>query len=841
MRSTTTYFKPVVNLSARFTLTSAFLLLLTCTFAQETVIRGKITDAFSGDPIPFVNVVFKGTSIGTTTDFDGNFVLRTSTPTDSLLASYIGYKSRSKPVKKGVDQTINFQLEEEVTRLRDIIILSGENPAFPILRNVISNKNTNDKRKLSAFEFDSYSKIEIDVDNITDKFRKKKIVSRITQVLDSIERIAGEDGKPVLPIFISESVSKFYYRANPELKFENIKETKISGVGFEDGSLMAQLIGTSFQEYNFYKNWLNILDKDFVSPIADGWKLYYDYDLIDSLYIGEDFCYRLDFFPKSPQALAFTGTMWITKREFAIKQIEATIGKEANLNFIEKIRIQQELTKTEGGAWLPVKNRMLVDVGEVRDQWAGLLAKFYTSNKNIIVDEPKEPKFYEKPILLDEGYILNQHDEDHWNKLRHDPLTETEKNVYRMIDTLQNIPVVRTYIDVAKILVNGYKKAGKIDIGPYLSLVAFNDIEGVRVQSGFRTNYQFSKTWSFGGQLAYGFKDEEIKYSAFVQHILDRKHWTTVSLRARSDLGRVGIDDENLADNYLFLAATRFGIYRRGYYFDETRFNFQREVIKGFSQRVAVRYNTFKPSFEFGYYTNPGDISSLHQNFQTAEVILESRFARDELFIQYDNERLSLGAQKWPIITLRYTRGLKGIGGSDFEYDKFRFSVLKKLPMGPLGTGRVTLTGEYINGILPYPLLSFHIGNETPFYTDVIYSLMNFGEFFSDRFVSMQYRQNFEGFILNRIPLMRKLKWRLTGLANVIYADLRDENLTLSEPLPFPAGNNNLTLNRPYVELGYGVENIFRFIRVDFVHRLSYLENDRARKFGVLFTAQFKL
>lgn len=831
----------IVRLTTRLKVLVWLVLFPAVVLAQETVIRGKITDAFSGDPIPFVNVVFKGTSIGTTTDFDGNYVLRTTSPTDSLQASYIGYKPRTKAVQKGVSQIINFQLEEEVTRLRDIVIMAGENPAFEVLRNVVKNKSINDKRKLSAYEFDTYSKIEIDVDNITDKFRQKKIVSRITQVLDSIQQIAGEDGKPVLPIFISESVSKFYYRNNPELKFEHIKETKISGIGFEDGSLMAQLVGASFQEYNFYKNWLNILDKDFVSPIADGWRLYYEYDLMDSLDVDGDYCYRLDFFPKSPQALAFTGTMWITKNEYAIKRIEVTVSKEANLNFIEKIKIQQELAKTEGGAWIPVKNRVLVDAGEVRDQWAGLLAKFYTSNKNIVVNQPKEPKFYEKQILLDEGYILNMNDEEHWNELRHDPLTETEKNVYRMIDTLQHIPVVRTYIDLVKILINGYKKVGKVDIGPYLSLVAFNNIEGMRIQSGFRTNYAFSKKISFGAQLGYGFDDERIKYSAYFQHIMDRRRWTTMSLRVRSDLGRVGIDDENLADDYLFLAASRFGKFRRGYYFDETRFNFQREIIKGFSQRIAVRYNTFKPSFDFGYYSNPGDVTSFKQSFQSAEIILETRLARDELFLQYDNERVSMGAQKWPIITLRYTRGLKGVGGSDFEYDKFRFSILKKLPMGPLGTGKATITGEYISGTLPYPLLSFHIGNETPFYTDVIYSLMNFGEFFSDRFVSLQYRQYFEGFLLNRVPLMRKLKWRLTGLANIIYGDLSDENLAMSEPLPFPVDNNNLTIDRPYIELGYGVENIFKFLRVDFVHRLSYLENDRARKFGVLFTAQFKL
>jgi hypothetical protein len=809
--------------------------------SQPTTIRGKVTDAASGDPLPFVNVVFKGTSIGTTTDFDGNYQITTNHPTDSLVASYIGYKPRSKYVIKGREQVINFQLEEEVTRLREVVVLAGENPAFPIMRNVIRNKSRNDKRSLSAYEYDTYSKIEIDIDNMTEKFRNKKIMQKIRRVLDSIAVIAGDDGKPVLPVFISESVSRFYYRSNPDLKLENIKETKISGLGFEDGSLTSQLIGPTFQEYNFYKNWLTILEKDFVSPIADGWRLYYDYDLIDSLYIGDHYCYRIDFYPKNPQALAFTGTMWITKNEYALRQIEATVGKQANLNFIEKIKIQQELLPTEAGPWLPVKNRVLIDIGEVRDDWAGMLAKFYTSNKNIVVNQPKDPRFYDKQILLDEQYMLNRDNESHWNELRHEPLSETEKTVYQMIDTLTNIPVVRTYVDIAKVIINGYKKVGKIDIGPYLRLLAWNDIEGLRIQSGFKTNYLFSRKWEFGAQLGYGFDDRRLKYAVHAMHIIDRKRWTVASVRYRHDFWRVGIDDEALADNYLFLAASRWGIFRRGYYFDELRVNVQRELLTGVSQRVAFRYNTFNPVFNFGYYTNPSDLTSLQNTFQRAEIVLESRISRDELFLQYDNERVSLGPQKWPIITLRYSRGLKGVWGSDFQYDKFRVSVLKKLPMGPLGYAHLTLTGEYTNDILPYPLLSWHLGNETPFYTDFLYNLLNFGEFFSDQFVSLQYRHHFEGFLLNSIPLLRRFNWRLTGYANVLAGSLSQANLNISDPLPFPPGNANLSWNRPYLEVGYGVENILRFIRIDFIHRLSYLENDRARRFGVLFTAQFKL
>ncbi len=811
--------------------------------AQETIVQGKVTDAASGDPIPFANVVFKGTSIGSTTDFDGNFLIKTQHPTDTIIASYIGYKSRSKGIKRGVQQTINFQLEEDVTNLQEVVIKAGENPAFEVLRNVVRNKNKNDKRKLTAYEYDTYTKIEIDVDNLTEKFRERKIVKRITQVLDSVERIAGEDGKPILPLFITESVSKIYYRDNPSLKKEHILKTKISGIGVEDGTTVTQMIGSSFQEYNFYQNWLNILSKEFVSPIADGWRIYYDYDLTDSLYIGDDYCYRLDFFPRSPQDLAFTGTIWITKADFALKQIDAAMGKQANLNFVDKIRIQQELTKTDLGAWVPIKNRVLIDVEQIGKSNPGMLAKFYTSNKNIITNKPHNPGFYERSIELAEDARLEE--DKHWDSLRHEPLSETERNVYKMIDTLRNIPIVKTYTDIFKVIVNGYYNLGKVEVGPYLSLVTWNNIEGFRVQGGLKTNYQFSKKWVLQGQLAYGFDDDRVKYLASVQRILSRQRWTTISFRARHDLGRLGVDDESLADNPIFLAATRWGYFRRGFYSDEYRVAFQREIFKGYSQKISVRHWSFEPTYEFGYF-NPGEITStIYDRFQASEVSVESRYARDEVFLQDDNDRISLGTNKWPVITLKYTHGFNGVLGSDFEYDKLRFNLTKRIKTGPLGVGHVTLSGEYVFNAIPYPLLTLHLGNQSPVYSSVTYNLMNFGEFVSDRYASIQYRQYLEGFLLNRIPLLNKLKWRLLATSNVVVGGMRQSNRNLIAQFT-PSGADALQPgyfknSKPYIELGYGVENIFKIFRVDFIHRVSYLENPDARKFGILFSAQLQL
>ena len=538
--------------------------------------------------------------------------------------------------------------------------------------------------------------------------------------------------------------------------------------------------------------------------------------------------------------------MWITKDKYALKQIDVSIGKQANLNFIEKIRIQQELEPTAEDAWLPVKNRVLIDVSEVTGTSAGMLAKFYTSNKNFVINKPRQLSFYEIPIVMAEDARINEDDES-WDTLRHEPLSQTEKNVYKMIDTLQNIPVVRTYTDIIKIIVGGYHDVGKVDVGPYVSAFAINNIEGFRIQPGFRTNEKFSKKWVFGAQLGYGFKDQRVKYMAFVQNIMSRRKWTTVTLRVNSDVSRVGIDEESAGDNFLLLASQRFGNFRRGYYFNEGRIDFRRELFKGFTQRVAFKYFTFEPTFPFAYYEKPDDIpnSTVRENFDAAEVIFESRYARDELFIQSDNERLSLGTVRWPVITIRYTRGLKGVLNSNFEYDKLRLSVYRRLRFGPLGAGYFNLTAEKVFATLPYPLMALHLGNESPLFTSITYNMMNYGEFISDRFVSLQYDHHFEGFLLNKIPLMRKLKWRLVGTANIIYGGLSQENRDIIAPLT-PDGEPTTSFgyfkpDRPYIEMGYGVENIFRFFRVDFVHRLSYLDNPDIRKFAVLFSIQFSL
>ena len=804
----------------------------------QTVIEGKVTDSSTGDPIPFANVVIKGSSVGSTTDFDGFFKIKGDAESDTLVVSYIGYERKEKRYEKGISQVLNFQLNPEATNLGDFVIVAGkqENPAFPIMRQIMENKNRNDKRSLDAYQYTSYNKIEVDVDNITDKLREKKFMKRITSVLDSIETIAGEDGKPILPLFISESLSDFYYRSEPRLQKEYVRNTKITGVGLEDGSLISQVIGSSFQQYNFYQNRMNIVDKEFASPIGDGWRLLYDYELQDSLYIDDDYCYLLEFQPKNDQELAFAGKMWITKNEFALKRIDVTMAKTANINFIEKIKIQQELDRTEAGPWLPVKSRILVDVAELTNNSAGFLAKFYSSNQNLQVTEPKPTSFYERGIELAEEAVTNS--EDFWAQHRHEKLSPTEVNVIAMIDTLNNIPFVKTWTEIMKTAARGYVEVGMFDIGPIPLTISGNNVEGWRGRLGGRTNENFSKKWQFNGYGAYGLDDKKWKYGFGAKYIIDRKKWTTISANYRTDIDQFGVQVNpltSIAEGSAFIALTSLGDLVRPFYYDRAQVEFARQFSRAFSASVSLRNQNFTPLFDFRYRKELNRVDSpLGTDFTTTETIVRLKYARDETFLINDNNRISLGTLRWPIFMLSYTRGFKGPINGDFDYNKVDIAVSQTLKMGFWGNMSYQINAGHIFDEVPYPLLTAHIGNESIVYTDIAFNTMDFYEYVSETYGSLKLQHKFEGFILNRIPLIKKLKWRLVGTGSMLSGGVSESTLAV-QVLEDENGNplpqfGTLKPSKPFTEVGIGIENILKFFRVDYVRRLTYLDQPGVRK-----------
>lgn len=815
--------------------------------AQETIVTGKVTDGRTGEAVPFANVFFKGTTVGVNTDFDGNYRIRTALKVDSITVTFIGYRPRTKAVKRGVTQVINFQMAEDNYMLNEVVVKPGENPALKIMRQVLDNKSKNNPDQLQAFHCETFNRIELSVDNISDKIKNRKVFKPIKELMDSVIKISGEDGKPLLPIFVSETVSDFYYANNPKRLKEYIKATRLSGVGIEDGSLVSQLLGSTFQQYNFYENWNRILDKDFVSPIANSGNMYYIYTLRDTIWIDNHWCYEIQVNPKRKEDLAFTGTIWVADTSFALKRVVLEVGKGANLNFIEKIKIQQELMPTTAGPWVQSKARILVDVAQVSKTTAGMLARFYSSHKNYVLNQPQPPRFYDQKIEVDEQ--AQTYTDTYWQQARHDSLTAEEKYVYSMVDSVKKVPTLKTIAELADIAVNGYYSFNKIDAGPYVYLIGYNMVEGMRFRLGGKTNANFSRKYVFKGYVAYGERDNRIKYSAQAEYIMSRKPWTKLVAYRKMDLQPMGIVDKPDAggDNLFNAVSTITGIRRFGWT-NDNRLWLERSLNKNFSQKIIIQNTSFAPEgdFNFAYYRSPETpgTSALRTNYTLNFITLETRFAYGETFLQNDNERISMGVDKGPEITVSWSYGNRALAGGDFDMNRLGIDVEHNLRLGIFGNAKYTVHAANYFGRLPYPALEVHRGNQSLLYNSQTFNLMRFFEFVSDHYVAATYEHYFEGLITNRVPLIRRLKWRTFGNTKILWGGMRKENLDLL-PASLFADPNKMAFytleSRPYWEVGYGVENIFRLLRVDFVHRLSYLSHPRVSPFGVKLSLQFKL
>lgn len=818
-------------------------------------IKGKVMDAETGEAIPFANIYFKGITKGTTSDLNGYYSFSTDEVSDSLTASYIGYTPSSIAFKKTrrSKRTINFKLVPQAKMLGEIEVIAGkwENPAWEILRNVVKHKKENNRSNIDSFHYESYVLTEIAINNISENLKKKKIFREALKVVEETRASTGNKADIAVPVFVSESLSDVYETNHPARRRENIKKSRITGIGINEEGVIAQIAGSTFQQFNFYDNWIRLLTKDFVSPIADGWRLYYDYELTEQVKEVDGVpCHKITFKPKNKGDLAFTGVMWITDEpdNFALKKIEVSVNGDANLNFIEGIKIEQDLSplKKDDGSitgWMPFNTAVTVDVDEMSDKWAGMLAKSRMTNSKFSLQVPQENDFFERDVVMAEDALVNN-DETFWQKNRHIPLTTTEQETFEVINKTKELPVVRSYLEIADMALYGYKNMGKFEIGPIAYLYASNSVEKHRAQVGFRTNKTLSPNWTYNGYVAYGFEDQKLKGMLSASYIFNRHPWTIAGVAGSYDLQRIG-SVSNTNTKTLFNASLRYGRYQMPYMSRELRGWIQRDISRGLRCGITFRHNTFDPLFDFNYQSPENE--RVYTSYNTSELIGELRYAPGERLAETRNNiRRVIRRDDRPIISLSYTYGIPNFLNSDFEYHKFTASFWQRVRLGSLGRLQYEIAGGFIPSTVPFPLLEVHLGNHTKlFYNRNSFNMMDFFEFASDRYASLRLTHSFEGALLNRIPLIKKLKWRSFITANALYGDISDRNNpteSLSHVVLLDDGDINFQLltDEPYIEAGYGVENIFKFLKVDFLHRITYQKPD-AKNFSIMLSAKLRL
>jgi hypothetical protein len=408
------------------------------TYGQSTTITGKVTDALTNEAIPFATVIFKGSTTGTNTDFDGNFRLSSTSPTDSILCTIIGYKPVVMRVRKGETQTINIVLSTNQIEFQEVIIRPGENPALQIIRNIIEHKPDNDPSKLTSYQFEVYNKLEFDITNINDKLKNNKLLKPFNFIWDNIDS-SETNSKPFLPFFISESLSDIYFKSNPKDKREIIKASKISGL---ENATVTQFLGDMYQKVDIYGNFIDLFGKSFVSPTSNIGTLYYKYYLIDSTFIDSKWCYKIKFRPRRPEDLTFLGELWVNDTTWAIKKIDMRISAKANINWVEDMAIVQEYTYFNNQQWMLSKDKLVVDFA-AKDEGTGFIGRKTTSYRDFHINEQQIDSIFKNRDNIIVKKDAGEKSTSFWDSSRHDSLSNRELQIYHMVDTIKTLPVLK--------------------------------------------------------------------------------------------------------------------------------------------------------------------------------------------------------------------------------------------------------------------------------------------------------------------------------------------------------------------------------------------------------------
>ena len=805
-------------------------ILITLSVAQaQTKVRGTVTDGETGEPLPFVNIVFKGTTIGTITDVDGNFFIQAHVDSDTLEFSMMGYTPYFYKVTREAYHEVNVVLDPDSYELNEIVVHPGENPAWRIMRNVAANRKKNDPDRLDSYKFEVYNKMEVDINNIHGDFTDRSILRNFSFIMNYADTSA-ETGKVFLPVMITESLSDISYRNNPTRKKEVIKASKISGVENES---VSQYTGQMYINANIYKNYIPAFGHEFVSPVADFWKANYKYYLLDSAYQDGHYLYHLSFRPKHKQTYTFSGDMWVADTTWAVKKVQAKMATDVNINYINNYIITQEYDFVDS-TWFLTKEEMFMDIN-FTDSTMGFFGRKTMTRRNVEINPTFSDNTFSQ-VAVEETIVedgANQKDENYWAESRHEGLTEKERNIYQMVDSIKEVPVFKTITNTVEMFIGGYYPVKWWEFGPYFKFLSHNEIEGWRIRFGGRTSNEFSTNLMLSAYGAYGFKDEKFKYGLGMLYLFNKNPRRCVNVEVKHDYEKLGQSINALTEDNIMstiLARTK-NIHLL--LVDEVKGEYEHEYFNGFSNKIGAKYKNITPTKYIPFRNAALDYD--YKNLESYELTYNLHFCYNEKFVSGEFTRVSMGSN-FPEFDLELTAGIWDDRGNYKNYYRAIAMISQKVSLGPLGKTRYILEGGKVFGNVPFPLLKLHEGNETYAFDKYAFNMMNLYEFASDTYLSVTAEHHFNGFFFNRVPLLRKLKWREILYGKGLVGDISNRNCRENAIMDFPSTLGDV--NKPYFEAGVGIENIFRFFRVDGVWRLSHLDKPGVSKFAVLVKMQ---
>jgi len=817
-----------------------FILAITSfTFAQ-TKVSGVVIDEYDY-PVPYANVLFKNSTVGTITDENGRFYLESDKRYTTLQISFVGYQTKEIELKKPVTYKMKVLLKEG-NQLAAVTIYSGKvskknNPAIDILKKIWKNKRRNGVKLFKQYQYDKYEKIEFDMNNIDSTMKKSRLFKGMEFIFEKLDT-SKVTGKTYLPIFLNEAISKVY--GNNEI--HKIREDLIANKnsGFSNNQTIISFIKDLYSDYNIYDNYLKFFDKSFTSPLSKTGVNVYNYVLADSAYIDNKWCYNIVYYPRRKNELTFKGDFWVNDTTWAIKDINLQVSKSANINWVKDLYIEQEFDVLNDSVFLITRDYFMSDFAlSKKDKSKGVYGKRTTLYNNYKFNIDKGDEFYKQESDPYAFEIYNKKDE-FWKKNRLEKLNKDETGVYKMLDTLKTVAKFKRIYNTATILASGYVEIPKLkmDFGPIFSTFGYNDVEGARLRVGGRTYFGPNDKWRIQGYTAYGFKDDQFKYGISGKWLISRKKRWILSGGNRRDIEQIGVSlttsNDVLGRSFASSSLFSSGANDRLTSVNLTTIGIETEVAKNLIIKTSASYRTLKsasPTFSLDYFTDNTFTTSQSRIKQT-ELNLSFNYTPGKKTTGYGVERLTVNSNHATIYT-SVSKGLKGAFDSDFDYTKVQLFYRQPWQIGGFGRLYSNIEVGKTFGDVPLALLNVIPGNQSYFSIFNTFPLLNYYEFVTDTYASVHFQHHFNGRIFSRIPLLKKFNLREIVAIRGVAGSLSQSNINLDASnfiINHTAGAPN---EKVYWEYSLGVGNIFKVFRIDFNFRGNYFENPDARKFGI--------
>ena len=821
---------------------------------KATVIKGLVRDSITQEPIPYASVFFVGSDKGLMTDDEGKFAVSVRDNFLNVRVSTLGYREKTFFVKKGEENDVlvelvpsDYVLEEVVVKPKREKYSRKNNPAVEFVKKLIERRHVGDPKNHDFYNYEKYEKMTFALNEFSEEQKKKWLFKKFQFIFDYVDT-SEVSGKPILTVSIKEKIANNYYRRSPETEKTVVTGIKRAGIDeiFNEESVQ-MLYDDLFREIDIFGNDITLLSNRFVSPLSNIATSFYKYYLLDTIQVDGVRCIDLGFVPFNSESFGFTGHIYVPEGDstYFIKKVKMNVPRDINLNYVENMYLEQDYERLEDGTRIKVKDDAIIEF-EVLPSTQGLYARRMTTYSKFSFTPPDDLSVYDFEGRERVEVDAQAKPEEFWVDNRHVPVRKKENAVDKLLARLREVPVFYYTEKVLGVLIGGYIETGensKFDFGPMNTTISANEVEGARFRVGGLTTAQLSPHWFARGYVAYGTKDEKVKYSGEVEYSFNKKKFhakefpiNSIKLSHSYDIDQLGQQYMYTNKDNVFLSLKRKSD-NKATYLRKTELSYLQERQSGFSFGLGIRNEiqqmaTDRISFVDGYGKEIKDY--MQTNFE-----VKLRYAPNEKFYQTKSNRFPINLDA-PVFTLSHVFSFKDFLGSRYSYNRTEFGVQKRFWFSAFGYFDAIIKAGKVWDKVPFPMLILPNANLSYTIQPESYALMNALEFINDQYVSWDFTYNANGALFNRIPLLKYLKLREVFTFRGLYGSLSKKNNPLynSDLFVFPKGSTAMD-KMPYMECSVGLDNIFTILRVDYVWRLTYLDRPNISKSGVRIALHF--